>query len=672
MPTAPVAGPQVQPGQMPGPMLNPSAATPEAFGAGIGRAVQNVGGALQQIYREEQEKADNLALTDAVSKAYQADTKHRYSDGQDGGMVGISVMQGDDLFANASKVAQSFQNELNGISETLTPNQRLRFTQATQSIRGSFESSMAIRIAQERQKKAEDVSKNAVFSIGNSFEQRAAIDPDSLTPIGLREAIEATKGAVRIKYDNAPAKPTQDAITLEENKTAQEFADNILKGLIGAKRFSQAQAMVDDESLAETFSGAVRSWAIGRVKEHKEQDGSRGIGQGIWEDAVALVNGSKDGIIPEVASVTARREALKRLEAALPGEQNAQARAKAKAQIEANADNDFQIRRLEQSAIMDALTKEIINGSATYGSVRNNFRFSQLGADQQARLAEISNALNTPPTEERNTRLANLKAQWESNAIPSNVKEVIAQWQHIQAASVPNVKELFESKRQNSADWIIAQWLSPKLKELNSASTDKDFKDRQEEVTFFWPKTAKEIEVVVNAQQALQKELQKQDPLQESYAKTANSVAKDKAELMHPKDTKKQKEAAVKLYDQLLRSRDTVFAENIRKQTAVPEMELKQLASKIAVDEAAKSRWFVDKKLSFDEINKLPKAEQEEFIKDAFIPMEKIDANFLAEVLDRLDALKVQNATQKQIEKMAFDLWMNAKQKTRPATRFSK
>jgi len=52
--------------------------------------------------------------------------------------------------------------------------------------------------------------------------------------------------------------------------------------------------------------------------------------------------------------------------------------------------------------------------------------------------------------------------------------------------------------------------------------------------------------------------------------------------------------------------------------------------------------------------------------------MEKIDANFLAEVLDRLDALKVQNATQKQIEKMAFDLWMNAQQKTRPATRFSK
>ena len=672
MPTAPVAGPQVQPGAMPGPMLNPSAATPEAFGAGIGRALQNVGGTLQQIYREEQEKADNLALTDAVSKAYQSDTKHRYSDGQDGGMVGISVMQGDQLFANASKVAQSFQNDLNGISEGLNPNQRIRFMQATQSMRASFESSMAIRIAQERQKKAEAVSDNALFTIDRAIGMKATNEPDSVDPISIRETVEAITGAIKQKYDAAPSKPAPEAIELEINKEVSKITDEALKSLIRLKRYEKAMALMDDSKLANAFSAPVKAWAQGQIKEHKEKDGSIGVGQRVWENTLDIVNSSKQALVPEQVSAAAKRAALEEIRKVLPGDENAEARAKAIRHIESLADNHLQQQRIEQSAIADALYKELINGKR-YAEVRGDFRHDQLSFEQQQRLAAIDQSLHSPSTEAAKQRLGIIKSQWESNSIPPHVKDVIADWPHIAMSTTPNIKELFDADKKTSAEWIIAEWLSPKIKDLNSNSTAQDFKDRQAEVSNFWPKTAEEMAVVTGAKQSFEAERKKPDPWLKSLEDTTRTVAKDLAEQAHPGsfDAKKRKEFETKLFRELLNTAPAYFGEQKKKQQLVDYQQMRQFGSKMTIDEAVKENLiFRNERHSFRDLAKLKPQELAEFEKKARIPYEKIGADFLAEIYDYADSINEPKPTEKKVEEIAYRWWKRSQEKARPNIRF--
>lgn len=653
-------------------MLNPSAATPEAFGAGIGRALQNVGGTLQQIYREEQEKADNLALTDAVSKAYQSDTKHRYSDGQDGGMVGISVMQGDQLFANASKVAQSFQNDLNGISEGLNPNQRIRFMQATQSMRASFESSMAIRIAQERQKKAEAVSDNALFTIDRAIGMKATNEPDSVDPISIRETVEAITGAIKQKYDAAPSKPAPEAIELEINKEVSKITDEALKSLIRLKRYEKAMALMDDSKLANAFSAPVKAWAQGQIKEHKEKDGSIGVGQRVWENTLDIVNSSKQALVPEQVSAAAKRAALEEIRKVLPGDENAEARAKAIRHIESLADNHLQQQRIEQSAIADALYKELINGKR-YAEVRGDFRHDQLSFEQQQRLAAIDQSLHSPSTEAAKQRLGIIKSQWESNSIPPHVKDVIADWPHIAMSTTPNIKELFDADKKTSAEWIIAEWLSPKIKDLNSNSTAQDFKDRQAEVSNFWPKTAEEMAVVTGAKQSFEAERKKPDPWLKSLEDTTRTVAKDLAEQAHPGsfDAKKRKEFETKLFRELLNTAPAYFGEQKKKQQLVDYQQMRQFGSKMTIDEAVKENLiFRNERHSFRDLAKLKPQELAEFEKKARIPYEKIGADFLAEIYDYADSINEPKPTEKKVEEIAYRLWKRSQEKARPNIRF--
>jgi hypothetical protein len=655
---------------MPGPMLNPSAATPEAFGAGIGRALQNVGGTLQQIYREEQEKADNLALTDAVSKAYQSDTKHRYSDGQDGGMVGISVMQGDQLFANASKVAQSFQNDLNGISEGLNPNQRIRFMQATQSMRASFESSMAIRIAQERQKKAEAVSDNALFTIDRAIGMKATNEPDSVDPISIRETVEAITGAIKQKYDAAPSKPAPEAIELEINKEVSKITDEALKSLIRLKRYEKAMALMDDSKLANAFSAPVKAWAQGQIKEHKEKDGSIGVGQRVWENTLDIVNSSKQALVPEQVSAAAKRAALEEIRKVLPGDENAEARAKAIRHIESLADNHLQQQRTEQSAIADALYKELINGKR-YAEVRGDFRHDQLSFEQQQRLAAIDQSLHSPSTEAAKQRLGIIKSQWESNSIPPHVKDVIADWPHIAMSTTPNIKELFDADKKTSAEWIIAEWLSPKIKDLNSNSTAQDFKDRQAEVSNFWPKTAEEMAVVTGAKQSFEAERKKPDPWLKSLEDTTRTVAKDLAEQSHPGDAEKRKEFETKLFRELLNTAPAYFGEQKKKQQLVDYQQMRRFGSKMTIDEAVKENLiFRNERHSFRDLAKLKPQELAEFEKKARIPYEKIGADFLAEIYDYADSINEPKPTEKKVEEIAYRLWKRSQEKARPNIRF--
>jgi hypothetical protein len=672
MPTAPVAGPQVAPGNMPGPMLNPSAATPEAFGAGIGRSIQQVGGVLQQIYREEQEKADNLALTDAVSQAYKADAKHRYSDGADGGLPGIAVMQGDQLFANAAKVSQSFQNELNGISEKLTPNQRMRFTQATQSMRGSFESSVAVRIAQERHRRADEVSRTSVNTISDYFQQRSAQNPAETTADGVLEAATAIGSAIELGAQNQPSPPPKDVLDERIREETYKALDPVIEGLLKSGRHAQAQELLKDKRLSNVFSPKMRAHAEERVREHAINDVGILAAEKVYAEGVDQSKKYGTDLSPEQSTAAVRRYALERIEMELPGEQNAKQRAVARAKIDAMADEEYQIGRFERAGMMDALTKEMFEGKQ-FDRIKEDFRWRMLSSDQQIRLGQIAATINAPSTEAQAQRLETIKAAWGRETAPEGVKQAISQWQYIHASGVPDVKRMIERAQPNSPEAIIAQHLVPGIGNLSSASTAQEIKAAQDALNYFWPQSAKEMQVIIETQQKFQKDLSSEGAWDAQYDKQIRKIANDYADIKYPNSNQagQRKQFEAELVMELSRSK-TSFDQYGTKTAPVPEEAIRQRASELSVKKASTpgTLWGTTD-YSFEELLELPQEKAQAFEKNAFIPYAAMDGTFKKAAREKARAISGGKApTQSDIEKAGYILWRQAKESARPRSAF--
>lgn len=665
MPTAPVAGPQVAPGNMPGPMLNPSAATPEAFGAGLGRSIQQVGGALQQIYREEQEKADNLALTNAVSQAYKADAKHRYSDGADGGLPGIAVMQGDQLFANAAKVSQSFQNELNGISEKLTPNQRMRFTQATQSMRGSFESSVAVRIAQERHRRADEVSRTSVNTISDYFQQRSAQNPAETTADSVLEAATAIGSAIELGAQSQPSPLPKDVLDERIREETYRALDPVIEGLLKSGRHAQAQELLKDKRLSNVFSPRMRAHAEERVREHAINDVGILAAEKVYAEGVDQSKKYGADLSPEQATAAVRRYALERIEMELPGEQNAKQRAVARAKVDAMADEEYQIGRFERAGMMDALTKEMFEGKQ-FDQIKEDFRWRMLSSDQQIRLGQIAATINAPSTEAQAQRLENIKAAWGRETAPEGVKQAIAQWQYIHASGVPDVKRMIERAQPNSPEVIIAQHLVPGIGNLSSASTAQEIKAAQDALNYFWPQSAKEMQVIIETQQKFQKDLSSVGAWDVQYEQQIRKIANEYAYQIPPKQRDKFK---TELVIELSRSK-TSFEQYGTKTAPVPDDTIRQRASELLIRKAKEPGWFGSER-TFEEYLELPEEKAKDFDKVAIIPYASMDATFKQAAREKARAISGGKVpTQSDIERAGYILWKQAKESARPRSAF--
>lgn len=130
-----------------------SAATPEAFGAGVGRAlsgfgqsVENLGGVLAEKAKEEKARADANAVLDANNKVQDAVRTQLYGENGQGGEM---AKQGADAFGAQQRLRQKFQ-EISGQLGASLPSDTARdaFNRSISATRDSTLDAVARREAQ--------------------------------------------------------------------------------------------------------------------------------------------------------------------------------------------------------------------------------------------------------------------------------------------------------------------------------------------------------------------------------------------------------------------------------------------------------------------------------------------------------------------------------------------
>lgn len=678
MPTAPVAGPQVAPGNMPGPMLNPSAASPQAFGYGLGQAIQNTGGALAKIYQEEQEKADNIALTDAVSQAYNRETYYRYNDGKDGKLPGIAVMEGDQLFSNASKAAQNFNNELNGISEKLTPNQRIRFTQATQSMRHGFESTTAVRIAQERHRRSVQVTDNALEGINNNLQLRAAKDSRSLTPEALAEAAIVAEETVKQGLRSMPSVPGDDVIERAAREARYKAIDPVIEIYAREEKFSELAALLKDPSLDNAISPKMRSRASEILKEGNERQGAIQIATDIYQEAIteSKKDYNKDQP-PEKLELGIYKYSKDRINSSLAGEENAKKRKAALIELDRFFEDDLRVNKMERAQTTEEFANSLING-APFASVKNDSRYSGLTLSQKIQLGNIEASRNAPNTAAENDRLSRIKGFWTSieTDAPDNVKEAVAGWRGMTSSEVPSVESML-SRISNPGlmrdrEWIVASHLVPELAAaLKGSLSDEDKLEIQKKLTYLWPAGTKDRELLNGIQENLRKEISSgQNKWDINYDRLAEKVSQDYVDSIYfDKKSFEKKALAAELAKDLRLSKSTQGED---KNIPFTEEQMQKLASVLSVNKVKKSSSFFAKTLTIDQILDLDPKEQAAIQKEGRIDYDIMQPSFIRQAKEQAAIFKKPGVpvTKDDIEKAAFTLWLRQKSAARGSSVF--
>ena len=664
------------PGNMPGPMLNPSAASPQAFGYGLGQAIQqSAGGALAKVYQEEQEKADNIALTDAISQAYNRETYYRYNDGKDGKLPGVAVMEGDQLFSNASKVAQNFNNELNGISENLTPNQRLRFTQATQSIRHGFESTTAVRIAQERHRRSIQVTDNALEGINNNLQLRAAKDPKSLTPEALQEAAVVADMTMRQGLNSMPSPPPKDVLDRSAREARYKAIDPVIEIYLREEKFSELNAILKDTNLDDSISPKMRARAMEIVKEGNERQGAIQFATDIYQEAIT--ESKKDynqGQPPEKLELGIYKYSKERINSALAGEENAKKRRAALGEIDRIFEDDLRVSKMERSQTTEEFANSLLKG-APIASIINDSRYPGLTLSQKMQLGSIEASRGAPNTAAENDRLSRIKGFWTSieTDAPDNVKEALAGWRGIVSSEVPNVESLLSRignpVLMRDREWIVASHLVPQLADAAKGVqlSDKDKQEIQKQLVYMWPSGQKDRELLNGVQENLRKEIASgQSKWDINFDRLAEKVSQDYVDSIYlDKKPFEKKALAAELAKDLRLSKSTQAED---KNVPYTEEQMQRLASDLSVNKATKGSGFFSKQYTIDQILDLEPSSQEykDIQKEGRIPYDTMQPSFVRQAREYVKAIRPGKPVEKKdIEAAAFTLWLRQKSAAR-------
>lgn len=663
------------PGNMPGPMLNPSAASPQAFGYGLGQAIQNTGGALAKIYQEEQEKADNIALTDAVSQAYNRETYYRYNDGKDGKLPGIAVMEGDQLFSNASKAAQNFNNELNAISEKLTPNQRIRFTQATQSMRHGFESTTAVRIAQERHRRSIQVTDNALEGINNNLQLRAAKDPKSLTVEALEEAALVAGETIVQGLKSMPSPPPPDVIERSVREGRYKTIDPVIEIFLREEKFNELGALLKNPKLDDAISPKMRSRALEILKEGNERQGAIQIATDIYQEAIT--ESKKDynqGQPPEKLELGIYKYSKDRINSSLAGEENAKKRKAALIELDRFFEDDLRVNKMERAQITEEFANQLLKG-APLASIVNDSRYDGLTLSQKTMLGQIDASKDAPNTAAENDRLSRIRGFWtgiETDA-PDNVKEAVASWRGLTSAEVPNIDSLLARTSMpnltRDREWILSSHLIPQLAEAVTTRrvfSEEERKQMQSQLVLLWPAGTKDREVINQVQENLRKEISSgASKWDVNFDRLAEKVANDYVDSIYAgKKTFEKKALAAELAKDLRLSKSTQVED---RNVPFTEEQMQKLASVLSVDKVKKSSGFFAKTLTIDQILDLDQKEQDAIKKEGRIDYNIMQPSFIRQAKEFAKATAKPGAviTKDDIEKAAFALWLRQKSAAR-------
>lgn len=270
MPTVPtVTGRSVNPAGAPNQYQDASAATPDAFGAGVGRAlsgfgqsVENVGGVLMHKAEEERQRSEANAVLDATNQAQDAQRKLLYGENGQGGEM---AKQGADAFGAQARLRQSFA-EISGKLSGSLPSDKAKdaFKRTMSGIQDATLDAAARREAQigveqraKTQQNSLDLAQQNVISFAND---------DALVQKNINLGI----GAIRANTTGLPADVVE--ANVQKFKSAAQLA-------------RIQRIAIDSPAAAEAMYGKVKGDLFGEDHVKAEQvlrplrDRTYGIGR---------------------------------------------------------------------------------------------------------------------------------------------------------------------------------------------------------------------------------------------------------------------------------------------------------------------------------------------------------------------------------------------------------
>lgn len=120
--------------------------TPEAFGAGIGRATQQVGGVIADFAQEQQQKQDMAVLMGAERELQDWENKSLFNP-----ETGAYAQRGRNSFGLTDKLLPEYDKVYGGIESRLTARQKEIFQQRTGNKRADLERGLMRHVGQEAQ-----------------------------------------------------------------------------------------------------------------------------------------------------------------------------------------------------------------------------------------------------------------------------------------------------------------------------------------------------------------------------------------------------------------------------------------------------------------------------------------------------------------------------------------
>ena len=178
MPTAPIYnGPQIAQGQAQFQGLNPNA-IPAQMDGGLSNALGNVGKAAFAIYKEERDKADDIATQDAIARAQNKQTERLYNP-----QTGVMFRKGADLYENARQFADDFQKDLDEIRDSLGNDRvKQRFQRVRDSLWNEYNRSLSTHVNREIVETANTSTENFLTSTKTRALTALDVDPSTALP----------------------------------------------------------------------------------------------------------------------------------------------------------------------------------------------------------------------------------------------------------------------------------------------------------------------------------------------------------------------------------------------------------------------------------------------------------------------------------------------------------
>ena len=222
MPQVPtIDGPQVRPQGIPS-VREPIDRSPDEFGAGVGRGLQQAGNMGLQLYEQEKRRADQIAVSEFEGQASEIQTNEE---------LGVQKVKGKDALGAIDKAIENFDQSTGTLIENLgNERQKEAARRLAQSRRQSLRES-GMRYAQAQMTAYDNATTESLLK---NLRQEAVLH--AADPVRIQSVIDKQKAAIR-DY----ASPTRNGIPPERT-------DEMIAATVSATHVGVATTLIADAS----------------------------------------------------------------------------------------------------------------------------------------------------------------------------------------------------------------------------------------------------------------------------------------------------------------------------------------------------------------------------------------------------------------------------------------